>query len=279
MTKYAPDRETHRAKKELGQNFLVDNTVCPRIADRAEIDGIGVLEIGPGFGALTVELAKRAKKVVAVEIDSDVIPQLRENLSSFSNVEIVEGDAMELDLNGLIREQFGEMPVALVGNLPYYITSPLITKFLLDELPLQSITVMVQKEAGQRLCAKPGMRECGAVSAAVWYYSEPKMLFDVKPGAFRPRPKVMSSVIRLRIREHAPVKISSPDALFRVVRAAFGQRRKTAINAVSALMNIHKKDAETAIREAGLPDSVRAEQISLEGFARLTEALENRQIK
>ncbi len=277
MTKYAPDRETHRAKKELGQNFLVDNTVCPRIAERAKIEGIGVLEVGPGFGALTVELAKRAAKVVAIEIDPDVLPKLRDNLIDYSNTEIILGDAMELDLRTLIRERFGEMPVALVGNLPYYITSPLITKFLLDELPLQSITVMVQKEAGQRLCAKPGTRECGAVSAAVWYYSEPKVLFDVKPGAFRPRPKVMSSVIQLRIRDHAPVDVSSPDALFRVVRAAFGQRRKTAVNAVSSMLDIPKKKVETAIRNAGLPAAVRAEQISLEDFAHLTETLENSQ--
>ncbi len=168
MTKYAPGKEEHRAKKELGQNFLVDPTVCPRIAEKAQIDGIGVLEIGPGFGALTSELAKRAAKVVAVEIDPDVIPQLTENLKDFANTEIVQGDAMEMDLAALIRDRFGEMPVAIVGNLPYYITSPLITRFLLERLPVRSVTVMVQKEAGERLCAEPGTRECGAVSAAVW---------------------------------------------------------------------------------------------------------------
>ena len=275
MTKYAPGKEEHRAKKELGQNFLVDPTVCPRIAEKAQIDGIGVLEIGPGFGALTSELAKRAAKVVAVEIDPDVIPQLTENLKEFANTEIVQGDAMEMDLAALIRDRFGDMPVAIVGNLPYYITSPLITRFLLERLPVRSVTVMVQKEAGQRLCAEPGTRECGAVSAAVWYYSVPRMLFTVKPGAFRPRPKVTSCVIRLEIREK-PAAETDADLLFRVVRAAFGQRRKTAVNALSSLLGISKQDAAEAVAEAGLPPDVRAEQIPLDAFAALAEALEKR---
>ncbi len=276
MTKYAPGKEEHRAKKELGQNFLVDPTVCPRIAEKAQIDGIGVLEIGPGFGALTSELAKRAAKVVAVEIDPDVIPQLTENLKDFANTEIVQGDAMEMDLAALIRDRFGEMPVAIVGNLPYYITSPLITRFLLERLPVRSVTVMVQKEAGERLCAEPGTRECGAVSAAVWYYSVPRMLFTVKPGAFRPRPKVTSCVIRLEIREK-PAAETDADLLFRVVRAAFGQRRKTAVNALSSLLGISKQTAADAVAEAGLAPEVRAEQITLDAFAALAEALRKKE--
>ena len=276
MTKYAPGKEEHRAKKELGQNFLVDPTVCPRIAEKAQIDGIGVLEIGPGFGALTSELAKRAAKVVAVEIDPDVIPQLTENLKDFANTEIVQGDAMEMDLAALIRDRFGEMPVAIVGNLPYYITSPLITRFLLERLPVRSVTVMVQKEAGERLCAEPGTRECGAVSAAVWYYSVPRMLFTVKPGAFRPRPKVTSCVIRLEIREK-PAAETDADLLFRVVRAAFGQRRKTAVNALSSLLGISKQTAADAVAETGLAPEVRAEQITLDAFAALAEALRKKE--
>ena len=276
MTKYAPGKEEHRAKKKLGQNFLVDPTVCPRIAEKAQIDGIGVLEIGPGFGALTSELAKRAAKVVAVEIDPDVIPQLTENLKDFANTEIVQGDAMEMDLAALIRDRFGEMPVAIVGNLPYYITSPLITRFLLERLPVRSVTVMVQKEAGERLCAEPGTRECGAVSAAVWYYSVPRMLFTVKPGAFRPRPKVTSCVIRLEIREK-PAAETDADLLFRVVRAAFGQRRKTAVNALSSLLGISKQTAADAVAETGLAPEVRAEQITLDAFAALAEALRKKE--
>ncbi|MBQ8995128.1 MAG: ribosomal RNA small subunit methyltransferase A [Oscillospiraceae bacterium] len=272
MTKYAPGKEQHKAKKSLGQNFLVDSTVCPRIAEKAQIDGIGVLEIGPGFGALTVELAKRAKKVVAIEIDSDVVPRLLENLGPFSNVTVLEGDAMEIDLKGVIAEQFAGMPVAIVGNLPYYITSPLMMRFLEEQLPVQSITVMVQKEAGQRLCARPGNRECGAVSAAVWYYSVPSILFDVRPGAFRPQPKVTSSVIRLEVREK-PLVSTSPERFFSLVRAAFGQRRKTAVNAISALLGVPKEDVSAAIREAGYPETVRAEQITMEGFEAIAENL------
>lgn len=275
MTKYAPGKEQHRAKRSLGQNFLVDSTVCPRIAEKARIDGTGVLEIGPGFGALTVELAKRAAKVVAVEIDGDVIPKLLENLESYSNVTVIQGDAMELDLKGMIEEQFGDMPVAIVGNLPYYITSPLMMRFLEEELPVESITVMVQKEAGQRLCAIPGSRECGAVSAAVWYYSEPKILFDVKPGAFRPQPKVTSCVIRLEIRKEPLVDVKDKEWFFKVVRAAFGQRRKTALNAVSALLSIDKETVRKAMASSGITENARAEQITMEMFASLADKLLN----
>ena len=273
MTKYAPGKEQHKAKKSLGQNFLVDSTVCPRIAEKAKIDGIGVLEIGPGFGALTVELAKRAAKVVAIEIDEDVIPQLLENLGQFPNVTVIQGDAMEVDLHELIREQFGDMPVAIVGNLPYYITSPLMMRFLEEELPVESVTVMVQKEAGQRLCAVPGSRECGAVSAAVWYYSDPKILFDVKPGAFRPQPKVTSCVIRLEIRKEPLVEISDTEWFFKVVRAAFGQRRKTALNAISALLGIDKATIRKAMADAGIHENARAETLTMEMFADLAENL------
>ena len=273
MSKYAPGKSEHKAKKALGQNFLVDGTVCPRIAEKAGIDGIGVLEIGPGFGALTVELAKRADKVVAVEIDTDVIPQLTENLKPYPNVTIVEGNAMEIDLKALIRDHFGEGRVAIVGNLPYYITSPLMMRFLEEHLTIESITVMVQKEAGQRLCARPGTRECGAVSAAVWYYSKPAILFDVKPGAFRPQPKVTSSVIRLQVLGFPSVGVVSEERFFAVVRAAFGQRRKTAVNAMSSLLGLPKEAILSAVSAAGLPESVRAEQITMEGFASITNAL------
>lgn len=273
MTKYAPGKEQHKAKKSLGQNFLVDSSVCPRIAEKAKIDGIGVLEIGPGFGALTVELAKRAAKVVAIEIDEDVIPQLTENLRPFQNVTVITGDAMEIDLHTLIKDQFGDMPVAIVGNLPYYITSPLMMRFLEEELPVESVTVMVQKEAGQRLCAIPGSRECGAVSAAVWYYSEPRILFEVKPGAFRPQPKVTSCVIRLEIRKEPLVDVSDTDWFFKVVRSAFGQRRKTALNATSALLGISKDDVRKAMKASGIQENARAEALTMEMFAALADNL------
>ena len=272
MTEFSGGGE-HRAKKSLGQNFLVDPTVCPRMAQRAGIDDIGVLEIGPGFGALTVELAKRAKKVLAIEIDGDVLPRLRENLADYPNVTVIHGDATKLPLDALIAEHLGGMPVAAVGNLPYYVTSPLVMSLLEKKLGLQSITVMVQKEAAVRFCAKPGSRECGAVSAAVWYYSEPKLLFDVGPGAFSPRPKVNSAVMRLALRDEPAVQVQDEAFFFAVVRAAFGQRRKMAANAISALTGIPRADVDAAIAEAGLPAAVRAERMTLQQFAQLSDIL------
>ena len=265
--------EGYKAKKSLGQNFLVDRTVCPRIAEKADVDGRGVLEIGPGFGALTAELCKRASKVVAVEIDGDVIPRLEENLSAYGNLTVIHGDALEMDLAALIREHFGEERVAVAGNLPYYITSPLIMKLLEKELPVRSLTVMVQKEAGVRFCAPPGSRECGAVSAAVWYRSEPSILFNVPPGAFRPRPKVDSCVMRLEIREEPPVEVPDEAFFFRVVRAAFGQRRKTAAKSIAAVGGFERRDADAAIASAGLDPAVRAERMTLEQLAQVSRYL------
>ena len=273
MADLAPTREEHKAKKSLGQNFLVDPTVCPRIAEKAGIDGIGVLEIGPGFGALTVELAKRAAKVVAIEIDTDVLEKLGENLRPYPNVKVISGDAMKMDLRSLIEEEFGGMEVAIAGNLPYYITSPLIMKFLEDKLPVTSITAMVQKEPAVRFCAKPGTKDCGAVSAAVWYYSMPKILFDVGPGAFRPRPKVNSAVIRLAVRDKPYVAVKDEKMFFSVVRGAFGQRRKTAANAVSSALSADKETIYRALEYAGADASVRAEKLTMEDFAKISDYL------
>ena len=273
MADLAPTREEHKAKKSLGQNFLVDPTVCPRIAEKAGIDGIGVLEIGPGFGTLTVELAKRAAKVVAIEIDTDVLEKLGENLRPYPNVKVISGDAMKMDLRSLIEEEFGGMEVAIAGNLPYYITSPLIMKFLEDKLPVTSITAMVQKEPAVRFCAKPGTKDCGAVSAAVWYYSMPKILFDVGPGAFRPRPKVNSAVIRLAVRDKPYVAVKDEKMFFSVVRGAFGQRRKTAANAVSSALSADKETIYRALEYAGADASVRAEKLTMEDFAKISDYL------
>lgn len=273
MSEYAPGRDIHRAKKSLGQNFLTDSTVCPRIAEKARIDGIGVIEIGPGFGALTAELAKRAAKVVAVELDRDVIPGLRENLADFSNVTVIEGDIMKMDVGQLIREHFTGMKVAVVGNIPYNITSPLITGLLSGEYGLESVTVMIQKEPADRFCSEPGTEDCGAISALVWYYGIPRKLFEVGPGAFRPRPKVTSSVISIEIRRDPAVLTKDRDLFFSVIRAAFGQRRKTAANSMSSLLGEPKELIRRAFADAGLPEGIRAERMTLEDFAALTDAL------
>ncbi len=273
MTKYAPGKEQHKAKKSLGQNFLVDSTVCPRIAEKAQIDGIGVLEIGPGFGALTVELARRAEKVVAIEIDEDVIPQLLENLSEFSNVTVIQGDAMETDLRSLIEVQFGDMPVAIVGNLPYYITSPVIMALLESKLPIEAVTVMVQKEAAQRICAPVGSRLSGAVTVAVDYYADAYKLFDVSAGSFMPAPKVDSCVIRMDIRKKPEIEITDEKLFFKIVHAAFGQRRKTASNSISSGSGIPKDVVIRAIEECGFEPSVRAETLNMQNLADLCEKI------
>ncbi len=265
---------TVRAKKQLGQNFIVNPGICPKFAECCGIDdSFGVLEIGPGLGALTRELAKRAKKVLAVELDRELIPALRENLEGFSNVEIIEGDIMSVDVRALIESRFFGLRAAVAGNLPYYITSPVVMKLLEERLPVEFIAAMVQKEAAQRLCAPEGSRESGAVTLAVRYYSEPEMLFDVSAGSFFPRPSVTSTVIKLSVRDTPPVTPRSEKNMFKLIRAAFSQRRKTAVNAVSAALGLEKSDVCAAFSSASLPADIRPERMTLRDFAALSDAL------
>lgn len=273
MSEYAPEKNVHRAKKSMGQNFIADPTVCPRIAEMADIDGACVLEIGPGFGALTVEVAKRAEKVVAIELDSDVIDGLKENLKDLDNVTVIQGDALESDLKQLIKDNFGDRRVSAIGNIPYNITSPLIMKLIEPDLGLDSVTVMIQKEPADRFCAKPGTDGCGAVSVPIWYYGIPKKLFEVGPGAFRPRPKVRSAVIRIDLRKEPAVKVLNEEHFFRLVRAAFGQRRKTALNSVSSLMGIKKEEIAAAMDRRGIDQGIRAERMTMEQLAALSDEL------
>lgn len=266
-------RHGFRFSHSMGQNFIVDPSVCPRMAELCGADkNSGVLEIGPGIGVLTRELARRAGKVAAVELDRRLEPVLRETLADCPNAEIVWGDAMKLDLAALIREKFAGRDAYLCANLPYYITSPLVMRALEEHLPVRSVTVMVQKEAAARLCAEPGTRECGAVSAAVRYYSEPEILFSVPRTSFLPQPEVDSAVLRLRILPAPPVSAPAK-AFFSVVRAAFSMRRKTAVNAVSAGLDLPKERTEKAFREAGIQPSARAERITMQEFSALAERL------
>ena len=209
--------------KALGQNFIVDSSVCPRMAELAlgADKDFGVIEIGPGIGVLTRELSRYAKKVVAIELDKRLIPILKETLSDCENTEVIHGDAMKLDLAALIKEKFEGMRVAVCANLPYYITSPIIMGLLEAKLPLDNVTVMVQKEAAERLCAAPGDRECGAVSAAVSFYSKPEILFGVNRDSFLPPPKVDSAVIMLKILEKPPISPKDEQFFFKCVKAAF----------------------------------------------------------
>ena len=262
--------------KALGQNFLINPSVCPRMAEMCGVDDeSGVLEIGPGIGVLTRELAKRSKKTVAVELDTRLLPVLAETLADYPNASVVHGDVMKLNLHQLIKEEFPEMKVAVCANLPYYITSPVIMKILEEKLPITALTVMVQKEAADRICAKPGTRACGAVSAAVQYYAEPEILFQVSRGSFMPAPNVDSTVIRLNVREQPPVKLSDEAHFFRLIKAAFGQRRKTALNAVSSGMGLPKAEVAKAMERAGIAPTARAEQMTLEMLANFSNELVN----
>lgn len=260
--------------KALGQNFLINPSVCPRMAALSgAADCAGAVEVGPGIGVLTWELSQVAKKVVSIELDKRLLPVLDETLADCDNVKILNADVMKLDLRRMIEEEFPGGEVAVCANLPYYITSPVIMRLLEERLPVTSITVMVQKEAAERLCAHPGERACGAVSAAVWYYAEPEILFQVSRGSFMPAPNVDSAVIRLRIRKTPPVEVANEPFFFRVVRAAFAQRRKTAVNSIANTLGRSKQAVAAAFDAAGVPQNARAEALTLEGFAALTAGL------
>jgi len=261
--------------KALGQNFLIDGSVCPRMADFCcEGEGKkGVIEIGPGIGVLTREVSKRADKVVAIELDTRLIPILSETLSDLNNCEVINADAMKLDLKALIDEKFKDMTVSVCANLPYYITSPIIMGLLEADLPLDNITVMVQKEAAERLCAAPGERACGAVSAAVSYYSEPEILFGVKRDSFLPAPNVDSAVIRLKLRKEPPINPKDAKFFFKCVKAAFAQRRKTVLNSVSATLKIEKSVLSAVLEQNGIKSTARAEELSLNELCTLSDAI------
>lgn len=268
------EKNGFRFSKALGQNFLIDPSVCPRMAEAA-VPGpdYGVLEVGPGIGVLTVELAKRARKVVSVELDERLLPILEETLADCPNANVVPGDILEVDLKQLIADEFTQedgslMPLVLCANLPYYITSPVIMKLLSEELPLQSITVMVQKEAADRLCAEVGTRAAGAVTVAIRCYAEAEKLFFVPKGAFLPAPKVDSEVIRLTLRKRAEdgeaLTKEEAAAFFRMVQAGFSQRRKTIMNSLSAALGMGKDELGVLLDTLDIPRTARIEQLTMD---------------
>ncbi|MEG2931196.1 MAG: 16S rRNA (adenine(1518)-N(6)/adenine(1519)-N(6))-dimethyltransferase RsmA [Ruthenibacterium sp.] len=260
--------------KGFGQNFIVNAGICPKIVQAAGIDTTyGVLEIGPGIGVLTRELVARAAKVVAIEIDDRLLPVLAETLADCKHVKIVQGDVLKTDLAALIAREFAGLKVAVCANLPYYITSPIIMKLLEERLPIEHLTVMVQKEAADRLSAQPGTRAAGAITYAVHYYAQPRTLFTVQPGSFYPPPKVTSAVIQLNVHKTPPVVPDSEAQMFRTIRAAFSQRRKTAVNAISAGLSLPKEQVVGALAQAGLPAAARPEQLTLLQYAGLSNAL------
>ncbi len=260
--------------KSLGQNFLIDETVCPRMAEEGGAkEGTCAIEIGPGLGVLTVELAKRADKVITVELDTRLIPVLAETLSDHRNVQVINADVLKTDLHKLIEENFEGKPVNVCANLPYYITSPILMYLLESRLPVENITVMVQKEAADRLCAKVGSRDSGAITVAVNYYAESQVLFGVDRSCFTPSPNVDSCVIRLKVRKEPPVKVENEEFFFKMVKAAFSQRRKTASNGISSGLGIAKDKVSEALALSGLSPTVRAEALTMEELALLSDNL------
>lgn len=260
--------------KGLGQNFLINPTVCPRMAELSGADEeVGVIEIGPGIGVLTAELCSIAKKVVAVEIDKRLIPVLNETLEEFDNIKVINEDVLKLDLHRLIAEEFPEMRVVVCANLPYYITSPVIMKLLEERLPIDAITVMVQKEAAQRMCAQVGTRQSGAVTVAVKFYSDPEILFNVSAGSFMPAPKVDSAVIRLNVLDEPAVDVDDSSKFFRVVKASFGQRRKTLPNSLSNGLGLPKAEINKVLNDCGISLNTRAEQMSLQDFKAIADRI------
>ena len=276
VTNHILHRFKLRADKKLGQNFLIDENIVRRIVEVAELSPADkVLEVGPGIGTLTQYLAYAARSVCAVEIDKNLIPILEDTLSDYDNVEVINNDVLKVDLAALAKEKNNGRPIKVVANLPYYITTPIIMGLFENHVPVDSITVMVQKEVADRMQTGPGSKDYGALSLAVQYYAEPYIVANVPPNCFMPRPKVGSAVIRLTRHEVMPVETKDEKLMFSIIRASFNQRRKTLANGLknSVLLHFSKEEIEAAITACGWPLTIRGEALNLQEFARLTDEL------
>ena len=264
-------RHGFRFSKSLGQNFLTAAWVPERIAEEAGLDEqTGVVEVGPGIGCLTAELAKRAGRVAAIELDRALLPVLKETVRDFDNVTVIPGDATKLDLRTLAEEKLPGLRPVVCANLPYNVTTPLLTA-LIEAGCFETITVMIQREVARRICAGPGSADYGAFGLFVQWYCETELLFDVPPSCFVPQPKVTSSVIRLTRRPAPPLPVRDEKLLFRIIRAAFNQRRKTLVNALSSGLGLGKDELETVLGEVGLDARVRGEALDIAAFAALCD--------
>lgn len=263
-------------QKKYGQNFLIDTRVLEKIINAADITKVDfVLEIGPGIGTMTQYLCEHAGKVVAVEIDRNLIPILEDTLSAYKNVEIIQQDILKMNINQLVEERNQGKPIKVVANLPYYITTPIIMGLFESHVPIDSVTIMVQKEVAERMQVGPGTKEYGALSLAVQYYAQPEIVANVPPNCFMPRPKVGSAVIRLTRHREAPVQVKDEEQMFALIRASFNQRRKTLVNGLNNAPDIthSKEDIILALDKMGLSANVRGETLSLEQFAKLSDLL------
>ena len=263
-------------QKKFGQNFLIDTSVLEEIIDAAEITKDDfVLEIGPGIGTMTQYLCEAAREVVAVEIDTNLIPILKDTLSAYDNVEVLNQDILKVDIASLAKERNNDRPIKVVANLPYYITTPIIMGLFESRVPIDSITIMVQKEVADRMQEGPGSKEYGALSLAVQYYAKPEIVVNVPPSCFMPQPKVGSAVIRLTRHEQSPVEVEDEKLMFQVIRASFNQRRKTLANGLNNFggFGLSKEEIQTCIEELGVPVNIRGEALSLEQFAELANII------
>ena len=266
-------------QKKFGQNFLIETHVLDKIISAAEITKEDfVLEIGPGIGTMTQYLACAAREVVAVEIDKALIPILEDTLQDYSNVTVLNEDILKVDIKKLADEHNNGKPIKVVANLPYYITTPIIMGLFEGDVPIESITVMVQKEVADRMQVGPGTKEYGALSLAVQYYAEPYIVANVPPNCFMPRPKVGSAVIRLTKHAEPPVEVSDTKLMFRIIRASFNQRRKTLANGLnnSPELSFGKEEIQRAIKACGFPEGIRGEALTLEEFAALTNEFKSK---
>ncbi len=263
-------------QKKFGQNFLIDTHVLDKIIRAAEItDKDLVLEIGPGIGTLTQYLCENAREVIAVEIDRQLIPVLKDTLSAYNNITVLNEDILKVDLNALVKERNEGRPIKIVANLPYYITTPIIMELFEKHVPLSSITVMVQKEVADRMQAKPGSKDYGALSLAVQYYAEPHIAANVPPNCFMPRPNVGSAVISLKLHEKSILDVKDEELLFKLIRASFNQRRKTLVNGLNNFtgLSFTKEQIITALKAEGLNENIRGEALTLSQFAGLANRL------
>lgn len=273
--KYIMDKYGFKFTKSLGQNFIIDENVLTRILEGSQISSDDmILEIGPGIGVMTDALCGRAQKVVSVEIDKTLIPVLKETVGHHENLLIINQDVLKLDVNSLIKEQFGDKRPKLVANLPYYVTTPIIMMFLEERVPVSDLIVMIQKEVADRIVAKPSTKDYGALSVVVQYFTEPSIVTRVSRGSFMPMPNVDSTVIRLKVREVPPVVLENEEIFFLTIKDAFGKRRKTLLNALSSgFLKISKIQASQALELADINENTRGEALTIDQFAKLSNAI------
>ena len=273
-TKEVVQKHNFKFSKSLGQNFLIDTNVIDRILKGARVqEGDYVIEVGPGIGTLTKEMGRTAEKVVAIEIDKTLIPILEETLADFPNIEVINQDILKVDVQELVKEKLNGGPVKLIANLPYYITTPIVMKFLEEDIPVTDIVVMVQKEVADRMNAQPNSKDYGALSVAVQYYCDTEIVAKAPRHMFMPQPNVDSTVIGLHVREEKKYNVDNEDIFFKTVKASFGQRRKTLLNSLGGLGFLSKDQIKIALQEANIDEKRRGETLSIEEFASLSNAV------